>query len=943
MSTTAQQQRASSSSTAHPDADSAPTTLGRHGRARHARTNASLTSSSGSVGITSPTFPRRTSAPNEATRIFQATGFDPFSTEPDTLFRLLTVKEVDAYERAVRSTALGKQEELRSLVGQRYEDLLGTATTVIDMAGSSEQLSERLQKLAEGVTSAAVTEEQGPSSPKASRRKSYLPAQKSTTAPDSDASSLHREAIYVLGASLRLIMDAPEYVWKSIEKGKTLQAAWAFLLTRATWLDLIESRSQSALAKDGEAGISSVAQAVSLLKVNVKKAFPFIEKQWQTMLPMRKQIVARAVSLLSDTEIESMAVVDQLAALMLIDGSRLDQAKQLLLSQRLTGMHRMIQRRRTKPDSHLRNESAAPIKDDRAAQISQTIAQLVTLFARTLQHAVQAFTLPPKADSSTSTKPLLLDLVRTITDPDNLVSGQPAASPAAERTLLFPHSASNGDVRQSAAALRALRRRSNHGLPIAEESAQPDSAATADRTPITQRQLRVSTVSVVDALPSGKILSRLLPASFWSFTPSLNLGSTTSHSQEDLADLSNWAAKARESIVLGTDSKSVTLRTINSDLSDVSDLALVRRSLRIASQRARRTISRKLTLSPSAEQAVTHIHTELQRLEEAIDAILQERLLELAEGKLSVAVQELLRRTKESVVAIAAVQVASPLDDLFKPIDAELASNNTLQAHVTGRSNQVDNLARLYEDPLATLTADLEVYMAELGERFVSAASSIRDKFEGITAASRGDIERGLDAMLDQPDERANLLVMRVIAVLAGPNAPQRPRPSVLAALEKCWRPSVERRLSQMLSAPASAESPSDAVSESMLSALAMLAESIVQLGPAMAGLELAQLVRTILTSLTTSSAVSKPDAAALSALLSCDASGLSTHISADAGLHRVRLALTPLLLALSLTAAGSATQVISPAEPVTTTHNVQPIIALSRRQVERFSPLPVR
>uniref|UniRef100_V5EAQ6 Uncharacterized protein n=1 Tax=Kalmanozyma brasiliensis (strain GHG001) TaxID=1365824 RepID=V5EAQ6_KALBG len=204
-------------------------------------------------------------------------------------------------------------------------------------------------------------------------------------------------------------MDAPEYVWKSIEKGKTLQAAWAFLLTRATWLDLIESRSQSALAKDGEAGISSVAQAVSLLKVNVKKAFPFIEKQWQTMLPMRKQIVARA--------------------------------------------------------------------------------------------------------------------------------------------------------------------------------------------------------------------------------------------------------------------------------------------------------------------AVTHIHTELQRLEEAIDAILQERLLELAEGKLSVAVQELLRRTKESVVAIAAVQVASPLDDLFKPIDAELASNNTLQAHVTGRSNQVDNLARLYEDPLATLTADLEVYMAELGER----------------------------------------------------------------------------------------------------------------------------------------------------------------------------------------------------------------------------------
>ncbi len=289
-------------------------------------------------------------------------------------------------------------------MGQRYEDLLGTANTIIDMAGSSSQLSQRLHELSEGVKSAAASEENGESAKKASRRKSFLPTPSSLGLPNADTPSLHQEAIYVLGASLRLIMDAPEYVWKSIEKGKTLQAAWAFMLARATWWDLIDSTpppgSQSAIAVESEEGISSASEAVSLLKVNVKKAFPFIEKQWQSMLPMRKQIIHRAVALLSDAEIESMAVVDQLAALMLIDGTKLDQATHLLLSQRLTAMRRTVHRQKAKAFSHPRaNQHHAATSQgsdtDRAAQTSQTIAQLVILFARTLQHAVQIFMLPP--------------------------------------------------------------------------------------------------------------------------------------------------------------------------------------------------------------------------------------------------------------------------------------------------------------------------------------------------------------------------------------------------------------------------------------------------------------------------------------------------------------------------------------------------------------------
>ncbi|KAJ1029841.1 hypothetical protein NDA13_003080 [Ustilago tritici] len=1012
---------------------SAPTTPARQGRARHARTNASLTSSiaSSSVGAStdapfSPTdrLPRRSSIPNEASRIFQATGFDPFGTEPDTLFRSMTVKEVEAYERAVRSTAHGKQQELRGLVGQRYEDLLGTANTIIDMAGSSSQLSQRLQKLAKGVKSASSVEETAETSKKASRRKSFLPAQLSTSSgPDADASSLHQEAIYVLGTSLRLIMDAPEYVWKSIEKGKTLQAAWAFMLARATWWDLNEtglpSDSQSALAPDGEEGIASASQAVSLLGVNVKKAFPFIEKQWQSMLPMRKQIVHRAVALLSDAEIESMAVVDQLAALMLIDGTKIDQAVHLLLSQRLTAMRRMVQRqRRSALDLHhhttSRDVDGAEIAN-RAAQTSQTMAQLVTLFARTLQHAVQIFALPTtKEAASSSRQPLLLDLLATITDSANFTTGTPAAiSPVHERATLFPHppSASSNDgtsARQNAAALRALRRRSNHGLPTENATQDVGTQAAADRThPDQAKYLRVSTVNVVQALPSSRVLLRLLPPSLWGFAPFLDLENSEKHSAEQvMGDLSTWSTKAREVLIDGhaegtkNHAPLDTLRTLLSELANVSELALVRRSLRTALHRARRIVARKLIPSDAVKEnrrqaASAKVDSELEQLEEAIDSILQERLSHLMEQKLQHAVQALLTETGKIVSSLQSnsAEVDTPLDALFHPIGADIASSEAridataaanptqasrtfavaLQDHVCGRSQRIDKLASLYETPTAALSQELKLYQTELEAdgRFASASTSIRARFDNILADSRQEVEKGLMDLVDQQQSASaasksaaavsmsTSLGMRLIAVLAlresseDAGTPKGLRQPVKAALERFWRPEVEQRVSTVLQASNSSSSSESSASAPLLCALATLSECIVQLGPALAGPELAEQVRAIIESLlalrrSAKDAAAAHDAVTLKALLESDTASLSKIVAKDSGLHRIRLALSPLLLALATTASGAEGKVtagmaLARAEPASAGGQVQPILPVSRKKVERFSMLPVR
>lgn len=1035
MSATSRRQPEAGSS-ASADAGSAPTTPARHGRARHARTHASLTSSiaSTSTNVSAPLngLPRRPSVPNEASRIFQTTGFDPFGTEPDSLFSSLTVKEVEAYERAVRTTAHGKAEELRSLVGQRYEDLLGTANTIIDMAGSSEQLSRRLHELSDGVRLAAVSRDKVESPKRSGRRKSFLPAQHLADESEvADASSLHREAIYVLGASLRLIMDTPEYVWKSIEKGKTLQASWTFLLARATWTDLVESASHSgssATATGDNYSIDSVSEAVSLLKVNVKKAFPFIEKQWQTMIPMRKQIVHRAVSLLSDAQIESMAVADQLAALVLLDGTKFDQAFHLLLSQRLTAMRRMLQRTSPPHQRGSGRSSAMPTKkqaaanssdskpDDNsqaAARAAETIAELVTLFARTLQHAVQVFVLPPKRENPASpSTPLLLDLLQSATDPANAATATLAVeSPTLERSFLLSQPSIKGESpasRQDAAVLRAQRRRSSYGLPMTGDTvqagakAQPEPGVQTDRS----RPLRVSTASVVEALPSGRILARLLPSSFWAFAPHFDPGAKEPHSSANfLTEVSSWSMKARETIIGSSESAGpATLQSLLSDLSNVSELALVRSSLHVALHRARRIVARKLAGSLSStderrREATATIHCELDRLEESIDTALQGRLLNLMERTLKDAAQNLLQETEKVVFALnsetvsrtdSQSQVEAPLEALFHPIEAddraspkEVANPSsssrayaaTLQDDVCGRSKQIDRLVSMYEGPLATLLQELQSYQAGLAsdERLAGALASIDAKYDSILAASREELETGLRKLLEHESSslsertggsvdrqvelsKSTSLVMRIIAVLSvSPSSGGKMREPVKSALERFWRPQLEQCISTTLQSGNSVNAkPQDtaksSVSTSLLCALAILAESIVQLGPALAGPELAVQVRNILEGISNNETMSASDSAQIRELLTADPTTLSKHIAADASLRRIRLALAPLVLTLAATAAEPRTverepipAALTPAEPASAIGDVKPILSVSRKKMERFSSLPVR
>jgi hypothetical protein len=86
---------------------------------------------------------------------------------------------------------------------------------------------------------------------------------------------------------MKLLLDAPEHLWRLIERKKFFPAAWLFLLSRVIHRALIRSDEQ-----DDEAWKSE--------SVDVLAEFPLIQRQWDVVSQFRSQIIHKATLSLRD-------------------------------------------------------------------------------------------------------------------------------------------------------------------------------------------------------------------------------------------------------------------------------------------------------------------------------------------------------------------------------------------------------------------------------------------------------------------------------------------------------------------------------------------------------------------------------------------------------------------------------------------------------------------
>jgi hypothetical protein len=112
---------------------------GRHNRSKGATLSQSPFSSHGSTSLIG------------AVQAALPPNVDPLNLDPDEAFVKLSVREVQTIESNLQSSHDALSTKLRSLVSERYRDMLGTANTLIEMSSSATNLVKRLDAVREGI------------------------------------------------------------------------------------------------------------------------------------------------------------------------------------------------------------------------------------------------------------------------------------------------------------------------------------------------------------------------------------------------------------------------------------------------------------------------------------------------------------------------------------------------------------------------------------------------------------------------------------------------------------------------------------------------------------------------------------------------------------------------------------------------------------------------
>ncbi|KAJ7161400.1 hypothetical protein C8R43DRAFT_1063548 [Mycena crocata] len=237
---------------------------------------------------------------------------DPAQLDPDELFAKYTVAEVKFAQQRLRADADAKQEELRLMVGERYRDLLQASTSIISIARSSKRVIEALQE-----TKDAILSQDEPPMP-----------QRTSIQGGGDT---HLHTLQSLSAHMKLLLDAPEYLWRLIERKKYFTAAWLFLLARVV---------HRALVRDDEQD----EETWNAQGLDVLEQFPLVQRQWEAVSQFRSQIIHKATMSLREYTTSAEDACAALLTLHLLDSRPLAETLSVFLAQRSKTLLAMLSR-----------------------------------------------------------------------------------------------------------------------------------------------------------------------------------------------------------------------------------------------------------------------------------------------------------------------------------------------------------------------------------------------------------------------------------------------------------------------------------------------------------------------------------------------------------------------------------------------------------------------
>ncbi|PFH49700.1 hypothetical protein AMATHDRAFT_147119 [Amanita thiersii Skay4041] len=246
------------------------------------------------------------------------------TTHPDELFTRYSVPEVKAVVQKLRFEADQKRQELRLMVGERYRDILQASASIISIANSSKRVIQALDE-----SKMVILNQDGPP---------Y--SHDSPTLKETDHLDTHLHVLQQLTAHIKVLLDAPEHLWRLIEGGNYLTATWLFLLTRVVHKALVRNNDQDEGVWKSQG-------------IDVMSEFPLVQRQWDVISQFRSQIIHKATLSLRDSGTTSEATCAALMTLHLLDSRPLTETLGVYLSQRSKTLVQMLSRNVNQPNMAL--------------------------------------------------------------------------------------------------------------------------------------------------------------------------------------------------------------------------------------------------------------------------------------------------------------------------------------------------------------------------------------------------------------------------------------------------------------------------------------------------------------------------------------------------------------------------------------------------------------
>ncbi|KAL7304408.1 hypothetical protein TKK_0003206 [Trichogramma kaykai] len=200
----------------------------------------------------------------------------------EKLFQEHSIREIEQIQKKIQYESDRKQIELRTLVGERYRDLIQAADSIAEMKQTSECVTDKISRIQQTFQEL---------------QQKYLIGFKMDVEqydPRKETSSISDSVVI----QIKILMDIPEQIWSAIDEKDFLVATQLFLIAQHIKFSLS--------FEVGEQDLTS--------------KYPIVFKQWGIINQFKNLILTCCNDALLSVELTIQTAANCLAALVLLDG-----------------------------------------------------------------------------------------------------------------------------------------------------------------------------------------------------------------------------------------------------------------------------------------------------------------------------------------------------------------------------------------------------------------------------------------------------------------------------------------------------------------------------------------------------------------------------------------------------------------------------------------------